>query len=108
MILKLWEGDPRKVSKKEWQVGEKAQKVAAREPTLTWPGVAYSAEAQEVAAGMGPSLPALSLKLPIVQDHSPPYEAVLPLRRALPNGKFFLKNVEQKQILLFPEHLGNN
>lgn len=31
--------DPRKGSKKDWQVRRKAQKVTSREPPLTWPGV---------------------------------------------------------------------
>lgn len=44
-MLKLREEEqPRKASK-EWQVGGEAQKVTAREPLVTWPGVADYAEA---------------------------------------------------------------
>lgn len=103
------EEKPRKGSE-ESQVEGAAQKVTSREPLLTWPGVAcyFEAPGSGCRREWGPSRPGLGLKLSFTRDHPLLSEAVLPFRRPLPIGKFALKNMEQKQIVLFQERLGNN
>ena len=79
-----------------------------------WPG--YYAEAPGSGGGNGGASPRpdLGFKVSIITDHPSPPEPALALRRALPIGRYFLKNIQQKQIVLdvstklsFPRMLGS-
>lgn len=86
----------------------------SREPPLMWPG--YYAEAPGSGGGNGGASlrPDLGFKVSIITHHPSPSEPVVALRWALPIGRYFLKNVQQRQIVLgvstklsFPRMLGS-